>query len=108
MCQLRRSPVSEERLINYPASAQLTDIFGNVYSVNGYCTELVNGSGATTNFRVASYVSGSTAAQRAEAGSFGKAECRLAVGSFTVISLQQISLQNPGLGMPAVEILLQA
>ena len=59
-------PVSEERLINYPASAQLTDIFGNVYSVNGYCTELVNGSGATTNFRVASYVSGSTAAQRAE------------------------------------------
>ncbi len=65
-------PVSEERLINYPASAQLTDIFGNVYSVNGYCTELVNGSGATTYFGIASYVSGSSSDEKAALNALAK------------------------------------
>lgn len=59
-------PIQEERLINYPASAQLSDIFGNVYSVNGYCTELVNGSSATTYFGIVSYAKDSTPNEQAE------------------------------------------
>lgn len=62
----------EEILIHYPKSAELPDFFGNVYSVNGYCTELVNGSGATTYFGIASYVSGSSSDEKAALNALAK------------------------------------
>lgn len=74
-------PVREDRLINYPVSAELVDVFGNVYSVNGYCTELSGGSGATTYFGISSYVIGSSESERRELDRLAK---RVQVGGGTL------------------------